>query len=258
MGRRTSFVAWISVTRPETMKMAFTMFDDNANGRPMAPATNTGSSHTFDTSTCCNPSRAFFGVTFFSADEPASATLVSVFFLVAASPCGCVCVDGFSLAMVSLLDFHWVCAQAEIQTEIVFTGRDAFCRYCSYASITLIRSRVRAVARLSRIRHPLYFDAPNHNATVQPKQEKIRHACPLHGDACRISFREAADAYLRRLMGASSNTSSDVFATSGLCVTMMTQRCSSCANIRKMPMMSSCVAGSRLPVGSSATMMEGP
>ena len=41
MGRRTSFVAWISVTRPETMKMAFTMFDDNANGRPMAPATNT-------------------------------------------------------------------------------------------------------------------------------------------------------------------------------------------------------------------------
>ena len=44
MGRRTSFVAWISVTRPETMKMAFTMFDDNANGRPMAPATNTGSS----------------------------------------------------------------------------------------------------------------------------------------------------------------------------------------------------------------------
>lgn len=35
MGRRTSFVAWISVTRPETMKMAFTMFDDNANGRPM-------------------------------------------------------------------------------------------------------------------------------------------------------------------------------------------------------------------------------
>ncbi len=108
MGRRTSFVAWISVTRPETMKMAFTMFDDNANGRPMAPATNTGSSHTFDTSTCCNPSRAFFGVTFFSADEPASATLVSVFFLVAASPCVCVCVDGFSLAMVSLLDFHWV------------------------------------------------------------------------------------------------------------------------------------------------------
>lgn len=57
-------------------------------------------------------------------------------------------------------------------TEIVSTGRDAFCRYCSYASITLIRSRVRAVARLSRIRHPLYFDAPNHNATVQPKQEK--------------------------------------------------------------------------------------
>lgn len=257
MGRRTSFVAWISVTRPETMKMAFTMFDDNANGRPMAPATNTGSSHTFDTSTCCNPSRAFFGVTFFSADEPASATLVSVFFLVAASPCGCVCVDGFSLAMVSLLDFHWVCAQAEIQRRSSL--RDATRFAGTVPTQALPRSGQGSGGRPSQpYSAPLYFDAPNHNATVQPKQEKIRHACPLHGDACRISFREAADAYLRRLMGASSNTSSDVFATSGLCVTMMTQRCPSCANVREIPMMSSWVARSRLPVGSSATMMEGP
>ena len=167
MGRRTSFVAWISVPA-----------GDDENGvhhvrrqcqrQTDAPATNTGSSHTFDTSTCCNPSRAFFGVTFFSADEPASATLVSVFFLVAASPCGCVCVDGFSLAIVSLLDFHWVCAQAEIQRRSSLRDATCFARYCSYASITLIsqgsgRSRLSVFGTPCTSTRPIITPPSNRN-----------------------------------------------------------------------------------------------
>ena len=54
------------------MKMAFTIFDDNANGKPMAPATNTGSSHTLDTNTCCKPSSTFFGVNFFEPEPSCS------------------------------------------------------------------------------------------------------------------------------------------------------------------------------------------
>ena len=56
------------MTKPDTMKMAFTIFEDKANGNPMAPATNTGSSHTLDTNTCCKPSKTFFGVSFFESD----------------------------------------------------------------------------------------------------------------------------------------------------------------------------------------------
>ena len=61
-GRRTSRVAWIRVTRPETMKMALIMFDDRAIGKPIAPATNTGSSQTLETSTCWKPSSTFWAV----------------------------------------------------------------------------------------------------------------------------------------------------------------------------------------------------
>ena len=54
--------------------MAFTIFDDNAKGKPMAPATNTGSSHTLDTNTCCKPSSTFFGVNFFEPEPSCSGT----------------------------------------------------------------------------------------------------------------------------------------------------------------------------------------
>lgn len=55
------------------MKMAFTIFDDNANGKPMAPATNTGSSHTLDTNTCCKPSSTFFESTSSNPNQAAQA-----------------------------------------------------------------------------------------------------------------------------------------------------------------------------------------
>lgn len=140
MGRRTSFVAWMSVTRPDTMKMAFTMFDDNARGRPMAPATNTGSSHTFDTSTCCRPSSVFFMVAFLTVRS----VVVSFAFRGGSAFCdGAACVvsdDDAVPAMVPSL-LRRLLARAENTKGLVpLMGATRF-PSTPYASVILIRSK---------------------------------------------------------------------------------------------------------------------
>ena len=94
----------------------------------------------------------------------------------------------------------------------------------------------------------------------------IRRHLQLHGELTHCYSRDSAGsrqrprgacravfAYFRsqsRLLN--WNTRSDRSAIWGECVTMITHLFCSCASSIKMRMMSSCVAGSRLPVGSSA------